>query len=141
MTASTHIVTVVVGAGVLALAWAMAQLGWIGGIVTMVTFSCISVCTYNLIADCYRYPHPVTGSRNYTYMQAVNAYLGGRMHLACGFVQYSKLAGITVGYTITASTSLVFVTTSFHSYIYIPPLHQYKNGYCLLHMVQWKRNK
>lgn len=75
-TASIHIVTVVVGAGVLALAWAMAQLGWIAGIAVMVLFACISVYTYNLIADCYRYPDPVSGKRNYTYMQAVDAYLG-----------------------------------------------------------------
>lgn len=76
MTATTHIITVVVGAGVLALAWAMAQLGWIAGIAVMVMFACISIYTYNLIADCYRYPDPVTGKRNYTYMQAVHAYLG-----------------------------------------------------------------
>ncbi|KAI9097561.1 hypothetical protein K1719_025332 [Acacia pycnantha] len=109
LTATTHIITVVVGAGVLALPWAMAQLGWMGGIGVMVTFSCISIFTYNLLADCYRYPHPVSGSRNYTYMQAVKSYLGGRMHIACGIVQYSKLAGITVGYTITSSTSLVAI--------------------------------
>jgi len=75
-TATTHIVTVVVGAGVLALAWAMAQLGWIAGIAVMILFACISVYTYNLVADCYRFPDPVSGKRNYTYMQAVDAYLG-----------------------------------------------------------------
>lgn len=75
-TASIHIVTVVVGAGVLALAWAMAQLGWIAGIAVMILFACISVYTYNLVADCYRFPDPVSGKRNYTYMQAVDAYLG-----------------------------------------------------------------
>lgn len=112
MTASIHIVTVVVGAGVLALAWAMAQLGWLAGIGVMVCFSCISIFTYNLIADCYRYPDPINGKRNYTYMQAVKSYLGGKMHVACGLVQYTKLAGITVGYTITTSTSLVSVTIS-----------------------------
>ncbi|BAT81991.1 Amino acid permease 1 Amino acid transporter [Vigna angularis] len=109
LTASTHIITVVVGAGVLALAWAMAQLGWIAGIGSIVTFSAISIFTYSLVADCYRYPDPVTGQRNYTYMQAVKAYLGGRMHVLCGLVQYTKLAGITVGYTITSSTSLVAI--------------------------------
>jgi len=76
LTATTHIITVVVGAGVLALAWAIAQLGWIAGIFVMITFSSISIYTYNLIADCYRYPDSVNGKRNYTYMQAVHAYLG-----------------------------------------------------------------
>lgn len=76
LTATTHIITVVVGAGVLALAWAIAQLGWIAGISVMISFSCISIYTYNLIADSYRYPDPVYGNRNYTYMQAVKTYLG-----------------------------------------------------------------
>ncbi|KAE9609126.1 hypothetical protein Lal_00019987 [Lupinus albus] len=112
LTATTHIVTVVVGAGVLALAWAMAQLGWIAGIAIMIAFACISIYTYNLIADCYRYPHPITGKRNYTYMQAVGAYLGRTMHVLCGLVVYVKLSGIAVGYTITTSTSLVAIRKS-----------------------------
>ncbi|KAK7293846.1 hypothetical protein RJT34_16723 [Clitoria ternatea] len=109
LTTTTHIITVVIGAGVLALAWAMAQLGWIAGIASILAFSSISIFTYNLLADCYRYPDPVTGKRNYTYMQAVKAYLGGTMHVLCGLVQYTKLAGITVGYTITSSSSMVSI--------------------------------
>lgn len=109
LTASIHIITVVVGAGVLSLAWAMAQLGWIAGVACILAFAGVSIFTYNLVADCYRYPHPVTGTRNYTYMQAVKAYLGGTMHVLCGLVQYTKLAGITVGYTITSSTSLIAI--------------------------------
>lgn len=75
-TATTHIITVVVGAGVLALAWAMAQLGWIAGIASILIFSSISIFTYSLVSDCYRFPDPINGKRNYTYMQAVKAYLG-----------------------------------------------------------------
>ncbi|KAF7817098.1 amino acid permease 8-like [Senna tora] len=87
----------------------MAQLGWIAGVGSMLAFSFISLYTYGLIADCYRYPDPVSGKRNYTYMDAVKNYLGGKMHVACGLVQYTKLAGVTVGYTITTSTSLVAI--------------------------------
>ncbi|AES58688.1 putative amino acid transporter, transmembrane domain-containing protein [Medicago truncatula] len=105
-TATTHIITVVVGAGVLALAWAMAQLGWIAGIASIIIFACISAFTYSLVADCYRYPDPVTGKRNYTYMQAVKSYLGGKMQVFCGIILYGKLAGVTIGYTITSSNSL-----------------------------------
>ncbi|XP_052118746.1 amino acid permease 8 isoform X2 [Arachis duranensis] len=112
LTATTHIITVVIGAGVLALAYAMAQLGWIAGIATMIAFAVISTFTYNLVADCYRFPDPITGKRNYTYMQAVKAYLGGTMYVFCGLVQYTKLAGITVGYTITSATSLVGLSLS-----------------------------
>ncbi|XP_057440556.1 amino acid permease 8-like [Lotus japonicus] len=115
-TATTHIITVVIGAGVLSLAWALAQLGWIAGIASILIFSSISVFTYSLVADCYRFPDPVNGKRNYTYMQAVNAYLGGTMHVICGLIVYLKLAGITVGYTITSSISLVAImkTICFH---------------------------
>ena len=35
--------------------------------------------------------------------------LGGKMHVFCGSVLYGKLAGVTVGYTITSSISLVYV--------------------------------
>ncbi|KAK8465559.1 hypothetical protein PHAVU_009G112100 [Phaseolus vulgaris] len=108
-TATTHIITVVVGAGVLALAWAMAQLGWIPGIITMLIFASVSLYTYNIIADCYRFPDPITGKRNYSYMQAVNSYLGGTMHVFCGSILYGKLAGVTVGYSITGSLSLVAI--------------------------------
>ncbi|CAK8531461.1 unnamed protein product [Lathyrus sativus] len=108
-TATTHIITVVVGAGVLALSWAMAQLGWILGITSLFIFSSISVFTYGLMADCYRFPDPISGKRNYTYMQAVKLYLGGNMHMLCGSILYGKLAGITVGYTITSSISLAAV--------------------------------
>ena len=89
LTATTHIVTVVIGAGVLALAWALAQLGWIAGIAIMLAFSAISIFTYNLVADCYRFPDPVTGKRNYTYMQAVKAYLG-ILHLSLLIIMVVK---------------------------------------------------
>ncbi|KAI4337523.1 hypothetical protein L6164_015928 [Bauhinia variegata] len=57
--------------------------------------------------DCYR--HPVTGKRNYTYMDAVKVTLGSRMSVFCGMVQYSVLAGSAIGYTITTSISVVAI--------------------------------
>ncbi|KAL0794623.1 hypothetical protein Bca101_066000 [Brassica carinata] len=89
MTASAHIITAVVGSGVLSLAWAIAQLGWLAGIVILVTFAAINYYTSTMLADCYRSD---TGTRNCTYMDVVRAYLG-----------------ITIGYTITASISLVAI--------------------------------
>ncbi|KEH37102.1 amino acid permease 8 isoform X2 [Medicago truncatula] len=55
------------------------------------------------------YPDPVNGKRNYSYMQAVKVYLGGTMQVICGSIVYGKLAGITVGYTITSSISLAAI--------------------------------
>lgn len=75
-TASAHIITAVVGSGILALAWAIAQLGWIAGVVAIVIFSLITLFTSALLANCYRSPDPITGTRNYTYMQAVKNNLG-----------------------------------------------------------------
>ncbi|KAG2267736.1 hypothetical protein Bca52824_062291 [Brassica carinata] len=106
MTASAHIITAVVGSGVLSLAWAIAQLGWLAGIVILVTFAAINYYTSTMLADCYRSD---TGTRNCTYMDVVRAYLGGRKVQLCGLAQYGCFVGITIGYTITASISLVAI--------------------------------
>lgn len=75
-TASAHIITAVIGSGVLSLAWAIAQLGWIAGPTVMLLFSFVTYYTAALLADCYRTGDPVTGKRNYTYMEAVESNLG-----------------------------------------------------------------
>jgi amino acid permease len=76
VTASAHIVTAVIGSGVLSLAWAVAQLGWIGGTIVLILFSLVTLLTSILMADCYRYPDPIHGKRNPTYMDMVKAILG-----------------------------------------------------------------
>ncbi|KAJ0237628.1 Amino acid transporter [Hirschfeldia incana] len=106
MTTSAHIITAVIGSGVLSLAWAIAQLGWVAGIVILVTFAVINYYTSTMLADCYRSD---AGTRNYTYMDVVRSYLGGRKVQLCGLAQYGSLVGITIGYTITASISLVAI--------------------------------
>ncbi|TYH18598.1 hypothetical protein ES288_A05G285100v1 [Gossypium darwinii] len=118
VTASAHIITAVIGSGVLSLAWAVAQLGWVGGPAALVVFSFITYFTSTLLADAYRAPDPVRGQRNYTYMDAVRAYLGGRKVQLCGLAQYMNLTGITIGYTITSSISMVAVKRSncFHKH-------------------------
>ncbi|CAN1219091.1 Amino acid permease 8, partial [Linum perenne] len=116
-TASAHIITTIIGSGVLSLAWGIAQLGWIAGPATLLIFSSITYYTSRLLADCYR--HHSTGKRNYTYMEAVNAYLGQRMETACGVVQCVMLCGATIGYAITASISMVYVRKLIHSLVNI----------------------
>ncbi|MBA0623698.1 hypothetical protein Godav_009146 [Gossypium davidsonii] len=118
VTASAHIITAVIGSGVLSLAWAIAQLGWVAGPAVLMAFSFITYFTSTLLADCYRAPDPVHGKRNYTYMDVVRAYLGGRKVQLCGLAQYANLVGVTVGYTITASISMVAVKRSncFHKH-------------------------
>ncbi|GLU16003.1 hypothetical protein SLE2022_324530 [Rubroshorea leprosula] len=112
VTASVHIIVAMIGSGLLALAWDMAQLGWIAGFGTLMAFSFITYFTSTLLADCYQSSEPVTGRRNYTYMHAVTAHLGGTKAYVCGLAQYLNLVGITIHHTITASISMVAVKRS-----------------------------
>lgn len=75
-TASAHVITAVIGSGVLSLAWSIAQMGWVAGPLVLLLFAFVTYYTSSLLADCYRHPDPVTGKRNYTYMDAVKANLG-----------------------------------------------------------------
>ncbi|KAK9671026.1 hypothetical protein RND81_12G001700 [Saponaria officinalis] len=111
-TASAHIITAVIGSGVLSLAWATAQLGWIAGPIVMILFSFVTYYTSALLADCYRSGDPVSGKRNYTYMDAVAANLGGIQVKLCGLLQYFNLFGVAIGYTIAASISMTAIKRS-----------------------------
>ncbi|KAI3836324.1 hypothetical protein MKW92_025347 [Papaver armeniacum] len=106
-TATAHIITAVIGSGVLSLAWAIAQLGWIGGPAVMLVFAFVIYYTSCLLADCYRTGDQVTGKRNYTYMDAVSTNLGGSKVKLCGLIQYINLFGVGIGYTIAASISMM----------------------------------
>ncbi|AQK99144.1 amino acid permease 5-like isoform X1 [Zea mays] len=108
-TATAHIVTAVIGSGVLALAWSVAQLGWVAGPLALAGFACVTYYTSTLLAGAYRAPHPVTGHRNRTYMDAVRSYLSPREVFMCGVAQYVNLWGTMVGYTITATISMAAI--------------------------------
>ncbi|KAL4180038.1 hypothetical protein AMTRI_Chr13g123210 [Amborella trichopoda] len=112
LTASAHIVTAVIGSGVLSLSWAIAQLGWIFGVFVLLIFSLIILYTSFFLADCYRYPDPVNGKRNYNYKAAVSAHLGGLKTKICASTQYVFLVGNCLGYAVTASLSMAAVERS-----------------------------
>ncbi|CAN6374579.1 unnamed protein product [Urochloa humidicola] len=133
-TASAHIITAVIGAGVLSLAWAMAQLGWGPGLVAMVVFAAISYYTSTLLAECYRSGDPVAGKRNYTYTEAVRAFLGGAKVQFCGVIQYANLVGIAIGYTIAASISMLAIKRAdcFHDKGHGSPCRSSSNPYMIL---------
>ncbi|CAK8573807.1 unnamed protein product [Lathyrus sativus] len=118
VTASAHIVTAVIGSGVLSLAWAVAQLGWIGGTVSLILFSLITLLTSCLTADSYRYPDPVHGIRNPTYKAMVKNILGGFQYKLCALAQYTNLVGVTIGFTLTGSISMEAIKKSncFHKF-------------------------
>ncbi|KAL9233362.1 hypothetical protein vseg_008377 [Gypsophila vaccaria] len=132
-TASAHIITAVIGSGVLSLAWAIAQLGWIVGPTVMLMFSIVIYFTSTLLADCYRSGDPLFGKRNYTYMDVVRSNLGGFKVKLCGLTQYLGLFGVAIGYTIAASTSMVAVKRSncFHTSGGKSPCHISDNPYMI----------
>nr|CAD1842057.1 unnamed protein product [Ananas comosus var. bracteatus] len=133
-TASAHIITAVIGSGVLSLAWAIAQLGWVAGPAVMILFSFVIYYTSSLLADCYRSGDPSTGKRNYTYMDAVHANLGGLKVKLCGLIQYANLFGVAIGYTIAASISMMAIRKSncYHEKGHKNPCHTSSNPYMIL---------
>ncbi|RVW20793.1 Amino acid permease 1 [Vitis vinifera] len=88
----------------------MEFLGWAIGVATLLTFASITFYTSSLLVESYR--SPLTGKRNYTYMQAVQATLGGKMYVACGVAQYALQIGLIIGYTIAAAISMVAIQQS-----------------------------
>ncbi|KAI4971552.1 hypothetical protein ZWY2020_002466 [Hordeum vulgare] len=132
-TAAAHIITAVIGSGVLSLAWAMAQLGWVAGPLSLVLFAIITFYTCGLLADCYRVGDPVSGKRNYTYTEAVQSYLGGWHVWFCGFCQYVNMFGTGIGYTITASISAAAIKKSncYHRHGHKADCSQYLSTYII----------
>ncbi|KAE8659201.1 Amino acid permease 6 [Hibiscus syriacus] len=126
VTASAHIITAVIGSGVLSLAWAIAQLGWVAGPAVLMAFSFITFFTSTLLADCYRAPDPVHGTETTpTWMLKVQL---------CGLAQYANLLGITIGYTITTSISMGAVKRSncFHKHGHHVKCHTSNNPFMII---------
>ena len=68
-----HIITAIIGAGVLGLPHAMSYLGWVGGVVALVAFFVVTMVCSFMLADMYEFD----GKRHGTYGDAVVAILGG----------------------------------------------------------------
>ncbi|XP_024959221.1 probable amino acid permease 7 isoform X2 [Cynara cardunculus var. scolymus] len=111
-TTIAHIITAVIGSGVLSLAWSVSQLGWIGGPVALICFALVTYVSSSLLSDCYRSPDPVTGTRNCSYIDAVRVILGEKQAWLCGFLQYLNFYGTGVAYVVTTSTCMSMVWIS-----------------------------
>lgn len=105
-TCVSHIITSVIGSGILSLAWSTAQLGWIGGPVCMILLAIVTYVSVFLLSNVYRTPDSIHGGRNKSYIEAVKNSLGTNQTWVCGLLQYVNLYGTGVAYTITASISL-----------------------------------
>lgn len=106
-TAIAHVITGVIGSGVLSLAWSVAQLGWIAGPLCIVVFGAIALLFSYLLCDCYRSPDPELGpTRNRSYSEAVRSYLGEKSMWVCGAFVQESYYGYAIAYTITAAISM-----------------------------------
>lgn len=105
ITASGHLITVMVGAGVLSLPAAMSWLGWVGGLVSLLLFYAISLWCSLMLAAVYK----VDGHRHPTYSQAVLSILGRLDSRVLVVVQQIMLCLAAIGYAIAAADSMTFM--------------------------------
>ncbi|KVH99218.1 hypothetical protein Ccrd_022559 [Cynara cardunculus var. scolymus] len=119
-TAIAHIITGVIGSGVLSLAWSMAQLGWIAGPFTLLLFAFITLVSASFISDVHLYSNPNNGTTtmNRSYLQAVRTILESTftllishpetgsqdIRMACYVVACIFKTGVV--YTITSAISM-----------------------------------
>lgn len=99
-TAFAHIITAVIGTGVLSLAWSMSQLGWIAGPLTMLAFASVTLVSMSLLSHCYKSPDPNGGFyTNGSYMNAVGRILGKKSVILVN----SYVGKVFVSYILMAS--------------------------------------
>lgn len=105
ITASGHLITVMVGAGVLSLPSAMSWLGWIGGLLSLLTFYVSSLWCSLMLAAVYQ----VDGRTHPTYSAAVSGILGRGSSRALAVVQRTMLCLAAIGYQIAAADSMSYM--------------------------------
>ncbi|KAJ9562882.1 LOW QUALITY PROTEIN: hypothetical protein OSB04_008042 [Centaurea solstitialis] len=107
-TAMAHLITGVMGAGVLSLGWSLAQLGWLYGITAIVSFAVVTGVSTYFFSDCYessidfRLGNEI---RHTSFLGAVQSYLGDTCKWICAVLYTGISAGNDIGYTIAAATS------------------------------------
>ncbi|KAK4491811.1 hypothetical protein RD792_002587 [Penstemon davidsonii] len=134
-TAVAHIITGVIGSGVLSLAWSMAQLGWIAGPISMVFFATVTLISVILVCDCYRYPDPVYGPlRNISYIEAVQTNLGEKKAWICGILMQINFFGTGIAYVMTSAKCMRAIKSSncYHEYGHDAPCEFGDTWYMLL---------
>ncbi|KAK1440172.1 hypothetical protein QVD17_05997 [Tagetes erecta] len=107
-TAIAHIITAVIGSGVLSLSWSVAQLGWIAGPVALVLFAFVTYLNASLLNNVHRYTDHHNGDSviNRSYLEAVQNILGDSSGLVCALLVYFNLFKVGVVYTVTSAGSI-----------------------------------
>ncbi|GAX82508.1 hypothetical protein CEUSTIGMA_g9935.t1 [Chlamydomonas eustigma] len=101
-----HLITVMIGGGVLSLPSSMALLGWGLGPVLLVVFGAATIWSAYMLADIFETPD---GSKHYTYKGAVATILGGFHPHILATIQYLNMFLAAVGYTLAGMTSIEFI--------------------------------
>jgi hypothetical protein len=105
VTAACHLITAMIGAGVLGLPNSFAWLGWIGGCVCLVFFLAVTVyCLFHLI-ECYH----VGRIRHHTYAQTVFHLCGKKHAIILALAQRINMALTAVAYLLAGAHSMVFL--------------------------------
>eukprot|EP00887_Chlorella_sp_A99_P002221 scaffold21.g2221.t1 len=128
-----HIITAVIGSGVLYLPFFFDVLGWIGGMIMVLLFGWITWYTSRLLADAM----VIDGIRYRTYQSAVEALFGRAGGIALAIVQYPNLILTAIAYNITGANSMNSFALTYQSFTNTPlcsaeALDSYNNptGYC-----------
>ncbi|WIA23496.1 hypothetical protein OEZ85_000240 [Tetradesmus obliquus] len=103
--ATGHIITTIIGAGVLGLPHSMAWLGWVGGCGALLLFYVITLWCMWMLADVYE----VKGRRHSRYKDAVASILGPRAAVVLSVLQHATMLLVTLGYHIAGAESLAYI--------------------------------
>ena len=82
-----HLITVIIGAGVLSLPKAFSLLGWVFGPILLIFFGIVSLWTSKMLTQVYE----VDGKKNKTYMHAVFNILGAGHRNTLATILYIKM--------------------------------------------------
>ncbi|XP_061337615.1 probable amino acid permease 7 [Gastrolobium bilobum] len=112
-TAIAHIVTGVIGSGVLSLPWSIAQLGWLAGPLSILLIASTTLFSSLLLSDTYRFPDPQFGTHtSASYLDVTNLHLGVRNGRLCGLLVNISLYGFGIAFIITTAISLSSIQKS-----------------------------
>lgn len=84
-----HVITGVIGAGVLSLAWSIAQLGWIAGPLAILFCAAVTLFATSILCDCYKSPDSEFGpTTNHSLLEAARFYFGKLLFTVFLFPSY-----------------------------------------------------
>lgn len=100
-----HIITAIIGAGVLGLPHALSMLGWLGGIISLVLFFAVTLVCSFMLSDMYEYD----GVKHGTYGDAVVNVLGEGVGVSGMGVAFHRCSGVRAIWVDVSYSSLAML--------------------------------